>query len=285
MLRKLGKSLLVQTLWTVIGRKNLVRLGRFLSNQARLDVLNDPSSNGELQIQSELWEHHAQTQGLCVFDVGANIGEWSQAFLAQAPSPAPSVQVHAFEPFPATFQTLQDNLSRWNIGDRVSPHNLALSSSTGTHTFYAIGDNIGVNSLHPHDPSLTKEESHETTVQTETLDDFCQRNAIEHIHFLKIDTEGHDYEVMSGARGMLAKGAIDILQFEYNARWILSEHFLRQVFHLLEPHGYVLGKVTPKGVEFYDAWHYELETFREANLLAMKPTFRPLFSQIDWWNR
>lgn len=285
MLRKLGKNLLVQTLWTVMGRKNLVRLGRFLSNQARLDILNDPASNGELLIQKELWKHHTTTEGLCVFDVGANIGEWSQAFLEQAPEEATSVQVHAFEPFPATHETLQGNLSRWNIADRVQSHNLALSSSTGTHTFYAVGDNIGVNSLHPHESSITSEASHETTVQTETLDDFCQRNNIQHIHFLKVDTEGHDYDVLTGAKHMLAQGAIDILQFEYNARWIIAEHFLRNVFQLLEPFGYRLGKVTPKGVEFYDTWHYELETFVEANILAMKPEMCEVFSQIPWWNQ
>jgi hypothetical protein len=83
---------------------------------------------------------------------------------------------------------------------------------------------------------------------------------------------------------MLKRQAIGVLQFEYNHRWIGGRWFLRDAFDLLLPLGYALGKITPRGIEFYDRWHYELETFREANYLACTPSHVPTFPSIGWWN-
>lgn len=287
MLRKITRSLLVRTLWTLLGRKNLVRLGRLLSNEGRLDVLNDPTNNGETLIQSCVWKYHTlhATPSLCVLDVGANVGDWSHSFFQQAPASSPTAAIHAFEPFPATHQTLQQNLQQWQLSAQVKTHNIALSSQPGEHTFYALGDNIGINSLHPFDESISPTTGHEISVTTDTLDRVCQECHIEHIHFMKIDTEGHDLEVIQGSEQMLQRSAIDIIQFEYNTRWIIAHHFLRDAFQYLQPFGFHLGKVTPHGVEWYDTWHYELETFREANFLAIKPELKSAFPQISWWNQ
>ena len=43
------------------------------------------------------------------------------------------------------------------------------------------------------------------------------------------------------------------------------------MFELVQPIGYKLGKVTPKGIEFYEAWDPELETYREGNYVACRP--------------
>jgi hypothetical protein len=32
--------------------------------------------------------------------------------------------------------------------------------------------------------------------------------------------------------------------------------------------GYRVGKVTPRGIEFYEAWHPELESFKEGNYVC-----------------
>jgi len=83
---------------------------------------------------------------------------------------------------------------------------------------------------------------------------------------------------------MLEAHRIQVLQFEYNQRWIDSRHYLKDAFELLEPLGYKLGKITPRGIEFYPQWHFELETFREGNYLACLSEHVDLFPQIRWWN-
>lgn len=45
-------------------------------------------------------------------------------------------------------------------------------------------------------------------------DTFCAERAIEEIGFLKIDTEGHDLEVLRGFRTMLKAARIDLVEVE-----------------------------------------------------------------------
>src|SRR3954447_20573133 len=90
--------------------------------------------------------------------------------------------------------------------------------------------------------------------------------------------------ILEGAESLLQNGIIDVIQFEYNHRWIAAGRFLRDAFTLFRRHGYCLGKVTPRGVEFYDHWDSELESFREANYLACRPELKSDFPSVAWWN-
>jgi hypothetical protein len=51
-------------------------------------------------------------------------------------------------------------------------------------------------------------------VKIVSLDSFCADNAIPHISYLKIDTEGMDLEVLKGACSMLSREAIDFVEVE-----------------------------------------------------------------------
>lgn len=265
----------VHALESVIGRRNLVRLGRLISLEARLDSANDMASNGELMVQDTLL---ASTSGapMIVFDVGANVGDWSRHFLQKSGSR--SVTVHAFEPASATYAQLRENLR--SEGGRIALVNQALSDTCGTTEFAIVGVGLGINSLHA---PLSKAESVEV-IALNTLDNYCKQNSINQIDLIKIDAEGHDMHVLRGASGMFGKHAISAVQFEYNQRWIDARYFLKDAFELFLPLGYRLGKVTSRGVEFYPNWHFELESFREGNYLACLPELVERFPKIDWWN-
>lgn len=257
-----------------MGRRNLVRFARSLTMASRLDVPNAIDANGELMVQRVVSDHCRG--GECVaFDVGANRGEWSRSLLAAAGHS--SLRVHAFEPASATVRLLQQNLKPWD--GEVQIIAAALSSRSGTAEFFIMGEGYGTNSLHAQSASQKTE-----SVRLTTADEYCAQNQIARIDLLKIDAEGHDLEVLRGAGGMLSRRAIQVLQFEYNQRWIESRHFLKDAFDLLLPLGYHLGKITPRGIEFYPAYHFELESFREANYLACLPVWRARFPQVKWWN-
>ena len=72
-----------------------------------------------------------------------------------------------------------------------------------------------------------------------------RHRTIKHFGLVEIDTEGHDLRVIEGAKGLLTAGGIDVIQFEYNHRWIASRCFLRDVFQLMTPLEYRIGRVTP----------------------------------------
>ena len=105
-------------------------------------------------------------------------------------------------------------------------------------------------------------------VATTTLDEYAGGAGLNDIALVKIDTEGHDLAVLRGAERLLAQQRIGVAQFEYNSRWIGARSYLYDAFNLLDPAGYRLGKLTPRGVEFYPGWDADLETFVEGNYVA-----------------
>jgi FkbM family methyltransferase len=123
-----------------------------------------------------------------IFDVGANKGKTVLAFRTRYPS----ATIHCFEPN----SELSGILS--GLQAKLDVHILAISSKTGESGF----DRSKATS----DPfSLTDDMSGEI-VRLETIDNFCLTISVGHIDFLKIDTEGHDLEVLRGAVRMLAGG-------------------------------------------------------------------------------
>lgn len=103
----------------------------------------------------------------------------------------------------------------------------------------------------------------------DTIENYCQVNEIDNLLLVKVDTEGHDYEVIKGAYKMFLSENITALQFEYNLRWIYSKHFLKEVFDLFDGLPYKIGKISSDKVYFYNSWHPELERFFEGNYLIV----------------
>jgi FkbM family methyltransferase len=286
-----AKQLLVRSLWVAIGRRNLVRLGRFLGNEGRLDVANSPETSGEYVVQQRVigkatpngsTRNGGAVDDLVACDVGANVGRWTMAFLATAQSSGRRAVIHAFEPCDGTREVLTKNLRGRGLETLVRVNAIALSSKKEQRSFFSAGATLGINSLYPI-PDRAPVEQSSSIVETETLDRYCAANGIDHLHFVKVDTEGHDLEVLYGGRAMFARGAVDVAQFEYNHRWIDARHFLRDAFEYFAPLAYHVGKITPRGVEFYDAWDPELETFREGNYLAIKRSLINTFDCVRWW--
>ena len=92
-----------------------------------------------------------------------------------------------------------------------------------------------------HDRSAVK-----TSVPVETLDDVAMREGITYIHFLKIDTEGHELAVLSGATRLLRENRIGHIQFEFNALHVFSRVFFRDLRTILS--NYNLYRLLPKGL-------------------------------------
>jgi len=275
-----AKTMAGTLLMKCLGRRNLARVARFLTNTARLDVTNDLHGNGESLVQECVLQNFPSDHKLIVFDVGANIGEWSIQLL-KLWRERPESCLYAFEPVSSTMAMLEANLKGITSTWRVTPVQLALSEKTGRTEMFVVKDGAGTNALVP-DPSeaINRTES----VQLSTVDDYCEAHGIDEIGLLKVDAEGHDLFVLRGARRLLERKQINVIQFEYTFRWVWSRATLFDVFEFAESVGYRVGKVTPKGIEFYDAWHPELEKFVECNYLFCRQDWVDKFPQLAWWN-
>jgi FkbM family methyltransferase len=163
-----------------------------------------------------------------------------------------------------------------NAAVTIQPY--ALSEKVGEARFYSNGAGAGTNSLSP-SSGLNVE-----VVKVTTIDQFLQQSGNETVSMLKIDTEGFDLLVLRGAEKSLHDGRIDIVQFEYNWRWLLNHSCLRDVFDLIVNKPYRLGKLVGNAVEFYDQWHFELDRFFENNyvLIRNNSKFRLLGSTVQF---
>lgn len=147
----------------------------------------------------DLREHLKSVQIGTIFDVGANTGQTARE-VHHAFSQA---QVFSFEPVRSTFLSLNKKAkgAPW-----LHVHNIALSSQPGIATMRAVPDSFTNSLTIKHSPSNTVEmldQSMTEEVTLDTVDRFCLHNEVKRIDILKIDTEGHDLEVLKGADAYL----------------------------------------------------------------------------------
>ncbi|MBK6830417.1 MAG: FkbM family methyltransferase [Flavobacteriales bacterium] len=84
-------------------------------------------------------------------------------------------------------------------------------------------------------------------IELRTVDGFCQEQGIERIHYLKVDTEGHELSVLKGAHEMIEQGKVDFIQFEFGECHLDSRVFFRDLFTFLSPR-YLVHRILPEGI-------------------------------------
>ncbi|PUE17938.1 FkbM family methyltransferase [Limnohabitans sp. WS1] len=239
-------------------RNFLWRLGRKIYIFARGDGQNEPRTNGEYWLLKETLK--SQSSPSVLLDVGANKGNWSTEALKISTDSHP-IQIHAFEPSLATRLLL---IGRFHGSNAVTVQPYALSDSIGEATFYSEEEGGGTNSLSPVSGRTAE------NVQVNTVDRFVEENSIQAISMMKVDTEGFDLFVLRGAVTSLSAGLIEVIQFEYNWRWLLNHACLRDIFDLIADKPYRFGKLVGESIEFYDEWHFEFDRFFENNYVLVR---------------
>jgi FkbM family methyltransferase len=262
-----------------LGRRQVVRTTRFMLRRASLDLPNDMQTNGEEGLQRWILDLFPQDSKVHVLDVGANVGQWSASMLniARAKGREEDLDLHSFEPSSYTFARLSKALE----SNRLTLQQVALSERSGSSVLHVMREGGPTNSLQAlpiMPPNATTEH-----VTTTTLEEYAADAGLNNIALVKIDTEGHDLAVLRGAERLLAEQRICVVQFEYNWRWIPARSFLYDAFRLLDAPGYRLGKLTPRGVEFYPQWDPDLETFVQGNYVAAIPEVAAKLPAVAWW--
>ena len=161
-----------------------------------------------------------------IFDVGANLGNWTQAALPLFPD----ATFYLFEPATANVEILKNKFAGHPI--RISP--VALSDQDGTATLFSDGEGSPLASLHQRRleyMGIHHEPTHE--VRTMSIDQFMKTEGLDRIDILKIDVEGHELAVLKGAADWLGK--IGVIQFEFGGTQIDARIFFRDFWFLLSP--------------------------------------------------
>jgi FkbM family methyltransferase len=208
-----------------------------------------------------------QDQRAIVFDVGANVGDYSLLVRQKLPH----ASVYAFEPSRKTFAALTSVAGPADI----KPYNTGFSDTRRTIELfsYAIeGQDVSLlSSIDRRLPTQVVEVSvsNSEEIEVRTIDEFCATEGIERIDFLKLDVEGHELAVLRGAANMLDGGAISLIQFEFGPANIYSRTYFYDFWTTLND-SYKLFRIVPNGIVPIKYYGEHREVFLTTNYLAVK---------------
>lgn len=178
--------------------------------------------DGHFELASERFVAKTLQGGDWFIDVGANIGLFS---LLAAGKCGPFGRVFAFEPNPIVAELLKESAVLNWYHDRIVIKESALSDKTGTMQLQVPRSRLGDARI-VRDPRAARCEGEDAftrtrqflgddmilDVEVETLDEAFPIDLP--IKLLKIDAEGHEAQVLAGARRLLAAKAFDYIMIE-----------------------------------------------------------------------
>lgn len=231
-----------------------------LSGLGVLNYENDTVS-GEARF---LKKHLKGRLGGVVFDVGANVGDYSRMVLQVSPQ----VMLYAFEPHPKTFKVLTNNLHQSNF----FPVNAAAGEEESVLSLYdyeSKDDGSSHASLYQDViENIHKAKSIEYKVQVLSLGAFAKSKNIEKIDLLKIDTEGNELNVLKGMIEYIESGKIEAIHFEFNEMNISSRTYFRDFWKMLP--NYDFYRLLPDGMAKIEKYSpVSCEIFAYQNIVAL----------------
>jgi FkbM family methyltransferase len=174
-----------------------------------------------------------------IFDVGANVGNYSNDILKLFPHS----KIYAFEPHPQNFLKLEKL-----VGESAFVFKNAVGDKFEQIKLYDYKERDGSSHASLYQGVIEDihfKESTSHTVDVVMLDQFCLENNVHSIDLLKIDTEGNELKCLMGAMQLLGDGKIKAIQFEFNEMNIISRSTFKDFWDLLD--GFDFYRLLPGG--------------------------------------
>jgi len=143
-------------------------------------------------------------QDAIIFDVGANFGTMSLQFAKLVPLG----KVYSFEPTFYAFSKFRKNLElNPELVKRIVAIQSFVSSSKSeepgikAYASWKVGGTVKGAKHRVHGGIVKSTDG----IGAVSLDDFCEQNEIKRLDFVKIDTDGYEFEVLKGAQKAISK--------------------------------------------------------------------------------
>lgn len=193
-----------------------------------------------------------------VFDIGANVGTWTQGLLAAIPG----ATVFMFEPSVQCWPEIERRgfttaeLIRSAVGEQAGKAKLHISSDFDHSA-----------SLHSRGDSYCRDNDYrEVEIDVTTIDDFMAVRGIERVDYVKMDIEGHELFALHGARRALEERRIGAFAFEFGTANVNSHTFFRDFWQFLTEAGFRVSRITPGGRLLpVDQYYEDYEYFRSVS--------------------
>ena len=153
------------------------------------------------------WIEAELRPGEVLYDIGANAGAYSLI----AATAVPTARIVAFEPSFATFALLCENIGLNGLGERITPIPVPLGASTGLASFRYTSTAAGAAS---HNPEGSAGVVYEQPVLQHSLDDLVARFDLPRPNHVKLDVDGEELNVLTGAVDLLGSETLRTIMVE-----------------------------------------------------------------------
>jgi FkbM family methyltransferase len=236
----------------------------YLENNNNVNI----EDNGELTFIKNFLKikSNKDRKKLVIFDVGANIGGYTDVIIKESNKLKLNIFIHLFEPQKSLYIILQEKYKNLN---NIQVNSFGLSDEDTTTYIYYNEEGSGLASLYKRKLKHYKIDFNRSeTILLKRADMYIQANEITHIDLIKIDVEGHELNVFFGFGEYLNGDFIDFIQFEYGGANLDSKTSLLDIYSYLEDRGFVIAKIYPQGLEIRDYKPF-MENYCYSNYVAI----------------
>jgi len=163
-------------------------------------------------------------------DIGANVGNYTKLILQETNS-----KVISFEPLPKAYRELE--ILKKDFNDRLEIFNIGISNESKKQDLYFGNEKSEKASLIKNLEKLSfvgKTNKNKISVEVKKLDDLKDILKNQIIDFIKIDTEGYEFEVLDGAKHILKEHKPKFIQIEFNWHQLLKGQSLYKLSNMID---------------------------------------------------
>ena len=245
-------------------RKKIRNISFTLFNKLENNNNSDFETNGEERFVHSFLNTFQNE--IVIFDVGANIGGYSEIILKICRSKNLRYQLHLFEPTKKAFNILESKFSK---DGNIYLNKFGVSDSDREADIYFDEEGSGLTSLYQRkDNSGGLQLDKRCVIQLKRLDIYIREKSIKKIDLLKMDVEGHELFAFKGFGDFLNPAFIKAIQFEYGGTYLDSRTSLKEVYALFESKGYIIFKIMRNHLERRE-YESKMDNFQYANFIAV----------------
>ena len=219
-------------------------------NKFGIEVIIKPNF-GNVLILDDIYKIKIQKAKTTIFDVGANRGQSIERFIKILNDPI----IHAFEPNIEEYKyliekfTSNKNIHLNNIGvsEKSETIELNVTVNSGNSSFYKINKNTDWIKIRSKQFNTDQDKFVKNIQKADckTLDEYCSKNKIEEINLLKIDTQGYEDKVLSGASNLIKNKKIEFIELE-----IMLDNVYEKTMSFYEVEKQLLNNYKLYGVDY-----------------------------------
>ena len=150
-------------------------------------------------------------------DIGAGEAESINRFKKILPHSI----IHSFEPIEERIQIIKSWLQTFPHNNNITLNHCAMGDKIEEKTFYVNDKTKASSFLKLNEKNKLDHLKKQIKINVNTVDNYVKQNNINHIDYLKIDTQGYEEQVLKGSIETLKSGKVNYIEVEI----ILSDYY------------------------------------------------------------